>query len=124
MTKIVTENVNIIIVRYVIEKIVLTLVAQTKQVVTTFDITFINVLVSLMTLSTFENVADFPTVGIFTVNCNCCTYVGTWSNCSKSSFLFAPMGTCNLNIVLHQKILLTYVHRIFSKINSWIIKYR
>lgn len=49
----------------------LTFVAQTKHVVTTFEITFMRFFVSCMTLSTFVNVAAFPTVGFFTVNCSC-----------------------------------------------------
>ena len=46
----------------------LTLVAQTKHVVTTLDITSMRFLVSWITLSTFVNVAALPTVGFFTVN--------------------------------------------------------
>ena len=45
-----------------------TFVAQTKHVVTTFDMTFMRFFVSCITLSTFVNVAAFPTVGFFTVN--------------------------------------------------------
>lgn len=51
-------------------------------------------LVSWITLSTLEKVAALPTVGFLTLNCSCCTYVGTWSRCSRSSFLWDPMGTC------------------------------
>ena len=72
----------------------LTFVAQTKHVVTTFEITFIKFLVSCITLSTFVKVAAFPTVGFFTVNWSCWTYVGTRSKFSKSSFLCGPPGTC------------------------------
>lgn len=72
----------------------LTLVAQTKQVVTTLEITPIRFLVSTITLSTLLKVAALPTVGFLTQNWSCCTYVGTWSRCSSSSFLCEPMGTC------------------------------
>lgn len=72
----------------------LTFVAQTKHVVTTFEITFIKFFVSCITLSTLVKVAAFPTVGFFTVNWSCCTYVGTRSRFSKSSFLCGPPGTC------------------------------
>lgn len=57
----------------------LTLFAQSKHVDTTFDMIFIRFFVSCMTWSTFTNVADFPTVGSFTLNWSVCTYVGTLS---------------------------------------------
>lgn len=71
----------------------LTLLAQSKQVVTTLLMTFIKFFVSRMTWSTFTNVAAFPTVGSFTVNCSVCTNVGTTSNWSSSSFFESPAGT-------------------------------
>jgi hypothetical protein len=74
---------------------VVTLFAQSKQVVTTLLMTFMRCLVSWMTLSTLLKVAARPTVGSFTVNCSCCTYVGTLSRCSRSSFFVVPAGTCN-----------------------------
>lgn len=77
-----------------LQKYILTLVAQTKQVVTTLEMTPMRFLVSWITLSTLEKVAALPTVGFLTLNCSCCTYVGTWSRCSRSSFLWDPMGTC------------------------------
>lgn len=74
----------------------LTLVAHSKQVVTTLEITFIRFFVSCITLSTLVNVAAFPTVWSLTVNCNLCTKVGTLSRCSRSSFLFDPPGTLKI----------------------------
>lgn len=71
----------------------LTLVAQVKHVVTTLEITSIRPLVSWITLSTLVKVAALPTVGFFTVNCSCCTYVGTRSRFSSNSFLWIPPGT-------------------------------
>lgn len=74
---------------------IITFVAQTKHVVTTFDITFMRFFVSCITLSTFVNVAALPTVGFLTVNWSCWTYVGTRSRFSRSSFLCGPPGTCD-----------------------------
>lgn len=71
----------------------LTLLAQSKHVETTFDMIFMRFFVSCMTWSTFTNVAAFPTVGSLTVNWSVCTYVGTLSNWSRSSFLGGPAGT-------------------------------
>lgn len=71
----------------------LTLVAQVKHVVTTLEITSIRPLVSWITLSTLVKVAALPTVGFLTVNCSCCTYVGTRSRFSSNSFLWIPPGT-------------------------------
>jgi hypothetical protein len=52
-------------------KSAITLLAHSKQVLTTFETQFMQFLVSWMTASTLVNVAAFPTVGFFTVNCNC-----------------------------------------------------
>uniref|UniRef100_A0A2M4D7G9 Putative secreted protein n=1 Tax=Anopheles darlingi TaxID=43151 RepID=A0A2M4D7G9_ANODA len=49
--------------------------------------------VSCMTWSTLTKVAALPTVGSLTVNCSVCTYVGTLSRCSSSSFFGGPAGT-------------------------------
>ncbi len=97
-------------------KILLTSVAQTKHVVTTLEITFINVFVSLMTLSTLVNVAAFPTVGFLTVNCNCCTCVGTWSSCSINSFLWEPAGTCWYEKAKYKKLCHNELH---AECNPW-----
>lgn len=70
-----------------------TLFAQSKHVVTTLLMTFMRCLVSWMTLSTLLKVAARPTVGSLTVNCSCCTYVGTLSRCSNNSFFVVPAGT-------------------------------
>lgn len=53
-----------------IRSLQLTLVAHSKQVVTTLEIAFIRFLVSCITLSTFVKVAALPTVWSLTVNCN------------------------------------------------------
>lgn len=74
-----------------------TLFAHSKHVVTTLLMTFIRRLVSCITLSTLQNVADRPTVGSLTVNCSCWTYVGTLSRCAKSSFFVVPAGTLKIN---------------------------
>lgn len=69
-----------------------TFVAQFNDALTTFVMTDIRFLVSCITLSTLVKVAVFPTVTFLTANCNCCTYVGTLSILSKSSFFGEPVG--------------------------------
>lgn len=87
-----------------IELQILTLFAHSKHVVTTLLMTFIRFFVSCITWSTLTKVAAFPTVGSFTVNCSVCTYVGTLSKWSSSSFFCCPAGTCKI-IILNQNAL-------------------